>query len=124
MRLLVLLVKTLDLLQVLHVAVSNLTKLVFALLLLLEQTLIMLHCGPQLLLELLGLQMSVIDCLLLPVELSLQVTVLVPPLVVDHRLLVYLSAQSLDQSDISVDPLRVLLFNLALLVIQPAEGLL
>jgi hypothetical protein len=68
--------------------------------------------------------MSIINSLLLPVQLSLQIAVLVPPLVVDHRLLIDLGTQSLYQPDISIDPLRVLLFDLALLLIKSAESLL
>lgn len=122
--LLVLLIQTLNFLQITLVAVSQHGQLVFALVLLLLQILVGLLCVGELVLQALNLGLSLLDGVLLAIQLHLQITVLVSALVVDHHLLVDLRSQSLDEADVRVDPLCVFFFHQTLLLIQTREGLL
>lgn len=122
--LLVLLIETLNFLQITLVAVSQHGQLVFALVLLLLQILVGLLCVGELVLQALNLGLSLLDGVLLAIQLHLQIAVLVSALVVDHHLLVDLRSQSLDEADVRVDPLCVFFFHQTLLLIQTREGLL
>jgi len=122
--LLVLLIQTLNFLQITLVAVSQHGQLVFALVLLLLQILVGLLCVGELVLQALNLGLSLLDGVLLAIQLHLQIAVLVSALVVDHHLLVDLRSQSLDEADVRVDPLCVFFFHQTLLLIQTREGLL
>jgi hypothetical protein len=121
--LLILLVQSLDLLQIIHVAFSEHIQFIFALVFLLGQNLILLHSLVHFLLHPLDLLSALSNRCSLAFKFCLQLAVLVTTLIEYRGLVVDLRPQSLNEPYVAVNSLSVLFLHQSLLFVQSAKCL-
>ena len=98
-------------------------QFVFGLVFLARQTLVAIALNRELVIESLNISVTICNDGSLPVQLGIELCVLLSPFVVQRALLVYVSTKSLDEPDVSVDTALVVFVHPPLIFIQTAKVL-